>query len=128
MSWEEEKSDLISRSELKEAINKIIDEEIKIDEKWAIGLKYSLKIIDNAPTIDAIPNEEGYEMYGKGYLQGYERGKKERSQGKWVKIFENPFTNGYVCPFCGHKIQITEQFLPKVTECEACGADMRGAE
>ena len=32
------------------------------------------------------------------------------------------------CPFCGHKIQVTEQFLPKVTKCEACGAVMRGAE
>jgi len=51
---------------------------------------------------------------------------EERPQGEWIKIFENPFTNGYVCPFCGHKIQVTEQFLPKVTECEVCGADMRG--
>lgn len=47
----------------------------------------------------------------------------ESPQGKWIKIFENPFTNGYVCPFCGHKIQVTEQFLPKVTECEVCGAE-----
>lgn len=53
---------------------------------------------------------------------------EERLRGKWVKIFENPFTNGYVCPFCGHKIQVTEQFLPKVTKCEGCGAIMRGAE
>lgn len=50
----------------------------------------------------------------------------ETPQGKWIKIFENPFTNGYICPFCGHKIQVTEQFLPKVTECESCGADMKG--
>lgn len=49
-----------------------------------------------------------------------------QKKGKWVKIFENPYTNGYVCPFCGHKIQVTEQFLPQVTECESCGADMRG--
>ena len=53
---------------------------------------------------------------------------EERPHSKWVKIFENPFTNGYICPFCGHKIQVTEQFLPEVTECEVCGADMRGAE
>jgi len=50
----------------------------------------------------------------------------KRPHGKWIKIFENPFTNGYVCPFCGHKIQVTEQFLPKVTECEVCGAKMDG--
>lgn len=52
----------------------------------------------------------------------------EKPHGKWVKIFENPFTNGYVCPFCGHEIHVTEQFLPKVTECEGCGADMRPEE
>lgn len=46
-------------------------------------------------------------------------------QGKWIKIFENPFTNGYVCSCCGHKIQVTEQFLPEVTECEGCGAEMK---
>ena len=51
---------------------------------------------------------------------------KERPQGEWIKIFENPFTNGYKCPFCGHEIHVTEQFLPKVTECEECGADMKG--
>ena len=58
----------------------------------------------------------------------YEETPHDIPHGKWVKIFENPFTNGYVCPFCGHKIQVTEQFLPKVTKCEACGAVMRGAE
>lgn len=63
--------------------------------------KLLMNLIDNAPAVE------------------------ERPQNKWVKIFENPFTNGYVCPFCGHKIQVTEKFLPEVTECESCGADMR---
>ena len=45
-------SDLISRSDLKQTINKVADEEIRIDEKWAKGLKYSLKLIDSAPTIE----------------------------------------------------------------------------
>lgn len=40
------------------------------------------ELIDNAPSVDAISNEEGYEMYGKGYLQGYERGKSERRRGE----------------------------------------------
>jgi hypothetical protein len=44
-------------------------------------------LIDNAPTVDAIPNSEGYEMYNKGYMQGYERGKAEaRPQGEYVDI------------------------------------------
>lgn len=50
------------------------------------------------------------------------------NKGKWIKIFENPYTNGYICSICGHKIQVTEQFLPEVTDCEVCGADMRGVE
>lgn len=48
---ERPQGDLISRSDLNQAINKIVDEEIGIDEKWAKGLKYSLKVIDNAPAI-----------------------------------------------------------------------------
>lgn len=50
----------------------------------------------------------------------------QRPKGKWIKIFENPFTNGYICSVCGHKIQVTEQFLPQVTDCEVCGAEMEG--
>jgi len=65
-------------------------------------------LIDNAPLVENAPPVES-----------------ERT-GKWIKIFENPFVNGYKCPFCGHRIQVTEQFLPQVTECEGCGADMRG--
>ena len=44
-----------------------------------------LRDIDNAPTVDAIPNEEGYEMYNKGYMSGYEMGKKERPQGEIIR-------------------------------------------
>ena len=67
------------------------------------------------------------EIYHRGYQDGSEDGLNGiRPHGKWIKIFENPFTNGYVCPFCGHKIQVTEQFLPEVTECEVCGAEMKG--
>ena len=75
--------------------------EIGRTDEWYKG-RSICNIIDNAPAVE------------------------ERPQNKWVKIFENPFTNGYVCPFCGHKIQVTEKFLPEVTECESCGADMRG--
>lgn len=70
---------------------------------------------DNAPTI---PIDYGVDNGDKTVYA--------KLQGKWRKIFENPFTNGYVCPFCGHKIQVTEQFLPKVTECEVCGAELKG--
>lgn len=42
---------LIDGDALKNHIIDIFDEEVKHDKKWAMGLKYSLKIIDNAPTI-----------------------------------------------------------------------------
>lgn len=83
---------------------------------------------DNAPTATNTSLEIAQKSIELGRSLGRteERVKSERSQGKWVKIFENPFTNGYVCPFCGHKIQVTEQFLPQVTECEVCGAELNG--
>lgn len=63
---------------------------------------------------------------GRSLGRTEERVESKRSHGKWIKIFENPFTNGYICSVCGHKIQVTEQFLPQITECEVCGAEMEG--
>ena len=95
--------------------------------------------IDNAPTVSDRYDEgfrDGYAQRfndieerkenNRLFRKGVRKVLSEKPKGKWIKIFENPFTNGYVCPFCGHKIQVTEQFLPEVIECESCGADMRG--
>lgn len=79
-----------------------------------------MNTIDNAPTVF----DEN--AYSQGYKQGTCDSKNDRSTGKWIKIFENLYTNGYVCSICGYKIQVTEQFLPKVTECRGCGAEMKG--
>lgn len=43
---------LIDADELKNAISDVVREELPEDKKWAKGLEYSLKIIDNAPTIE----------------------------------------------------------------------------
>lgn len=43
--------DLISREDLKKHITEIFETEEKINKKWAMGLKYSLKIIDKAPSV-----------------------------------------------------------------------------
>lgn len=119
----EPKGDLISR----EAIKKIV---VGTLEKWADGYCYI-----EIPTDDAIKEMKSaidnvltvlHDNYSMGYQDGVRKALSERPKGRWVKIFDNPFTNGYVCPFCGHKIQVTEQFLPKVTECEACGAELEG--
>lgn len=46
----------------------------------------SCEQIDNAPTVDVIPNKEGYEMYNKGYMSGYERSKEERPHGDLIRV------------------------------------------
>lgn len=45
---------LIDADELKEEIRKIVKEESPIHETWAAGLRYSLKIIDNTPTVKEV--------------------------------------------------------------------------
>lgn len=103
---------LIDADALKEEVNK----------KKVVGRFNTLSLIDNAPTV--------CENNPKWCESCISNGKcaSTRTRGRWIKIFSNPFTNGYVCSICGHKIQVTEQFLPKVTECESCGADMRGSK
>lgn len=111
------KEDFKSRLELcNEWIEKAKDEETKIRASAVKAyIAEVIMTIDNAPTVKPCEN---CDLYFKAMT------KEEMKKGKWIKIFENPYVNGYVCSICGHKIQVTEQFLPKVTECEACGANM----
>lgn len=48
-SSEVDENDLISRSDLQVVTSKVVAEEIKEYEMWAIGLRYALKLIDDAP-------------------------------------------------------------------------------
>lgn len=94
-----------------------------------IGKALVTMSIENKPIDFYMKNVEAFFNKGRCELSEDEIAalfEKLPKVGKWRKIFENPFTNGYVCPFCGHKIQVTEQFLPKVTECEVCGAELKG--
>ena len=50
-SSEVDENDIISRSILKEVTSKVVAEEIKEDEKWAVGLRYALTLIDKAPPV-----------------------------------------------------------------------------
>lgn len=120
-------NDLISREALKEAINKIIDEEIKIDEKWARGLKYSLKIINDAPTVDPCKDCEDrrqaeYIRHSSSWheLQSLRKYKEEheRSQGEWT-ITDIGLAR---CPFCNCERQYPENY------CGYCGADLRSED
>ena len=48
---DENKGNLISREALKKHITEVFEIEEKIDKKWTMGLKYSLKLIDDATTV-----------------------------------------------------------------------------
>lgn len=48
-------NDLISREALKKKIQGVVENEMPIDKKWALGLRYALKLIDNAPTVSDEP-------------------------------------------------------------------------
>jgi len=83
--------------------------------------------IDNAPTEDVIPNKEGYEMYNKGYMSGYERGKEERPHGEWIIRWTGNEEIAY-CTNCKNEFDPDSLYLggneyPKF--CPECGADMR---
>jgi len=100
--------DLISRSALLERVD---EERQYLLARGQTGAEHILvhnfrDLIDNAPAVDVISNDEGYEMYGKGYLQGYKRGSGEsKIHGKWIDRDGNtsyPFWERYECSEC-HK-------------------------
>lgn len=107
-------NDLISREALKEATKNFID---------CDGFNPVWQIIDNAPKVNAISNGEGYEIYGKGYLKGYERGKAEAiPQGKWEETFESNGKTYHKCNRC----HISSELILIDNFCPNCGANMRG--
>lgn len=65
------------------------------------------QIIDNAPTVE-------YSFYQEAYQTGYEEGKNERPQGKWV--IEHDWVH---CFPCGHEQNYPSNFCPN------CGAEMQ---
>ena len=113
----ESNGDLISRETLKQMLPAPIEDEYKRVHQ----------IIDNIPSVEAIPNEEGYEMYGKGYLQGYERGKSERPKGKRVNHRNDNGHNIADCSLCGKATQWHDEDEDGVPRyCWYCGALMKG--
>ena len=112
---------LIDADSLNEEINKIVDEEIKVDEKWATGLRYSLKLIDNAPEVKqeiSDPCDE-YDFYIRGYNQA--RKIFERPQGNWLfKI--HPDISHSLCLY--GKCSQCKNIVPIGEFCINCGAYM----
>lgn len=100
---------------------------VKLGEEWLLNYNDIKDVIDNAPTVDVIPNKEGYEMYNKGYASGYERCKEERPRGEWI-MEDKPYGGfgdsvlAITCSIC------KESYIYRDTThnyCPNCGAYMR---
>ena len=121
----ENKGDLISREALKETIIKICgkcsNNITEYDENHIpngnCAIWHILNMIDNAPTVEAIPTELHEKILDKAEGELLECQSNLRPQGEWNYIQAGMC----VCPFCGampHKEY--KNF------CAKCGADMRG--
>ena len=117
-------NDLISRSALKEEIEKRIEQDNTedFDKGYNIALQGVIELIDNVPTVE-IPND-----VLKSYHLGYAQAKVdlERPQGAWIDIekqgrtgdgrtFSYPIT---VCSICKENTGELYNFCPN------CGAKM----
>lgn len=117
----ENKGDLISR----EALIKWIDDSVSqyghvystdMLNMWGLFKDY---LINNAPTVDAIPTELHEKILDKVEGELLECQSNLRPQGKWKHIIEED--NDVECPFCGFQEDgIYYNYCPQ------CGADMRG--
>lgn len=126
---------LIDANALKKHITEIYETEERIDKKWAMGLKYSLKIIDKAPTVSfMISPDYVTELQNRNKELIKQLEELERPQGEW----ENDSDNLPICNKCGeialqrifvkmpHLIQDVR--MVRSNYCPNCGADMRGGK
>ena len=81
-------NDLISRKALKDKIQEIVETEMPIDEKWAMGLRHSLKLIDNAPAVEERPrfNRGELEKALNYWYEHFEHNNKEQNEAAWCAI------------------------------------------
>lgn len=104
--------DLISRSALKEEINK----------KKVVGRFNTLVLIDNMPSVE----QEVY-MHGEDYdffIRGYKEGRKafERPKGEWIQATDEDGIEIYRKILCSRCNKASVERFPF---CHWCGADMR---
>ena len=108
-------NDLISR----EALKIIIEQNQLVNAK--LSVHDVLKIIDNAPAVEALITDEEIKDFAKeNFDLGYGMAKVKFSpkQGEWKHIVEED--NDVECPFCGFQEDgIYYNFCP------GCGADMQ---
>ena len=71
---------LINRNALKEKIQERVETEMPIDEKWAMGLRHSLKIINNAPAVDITEEQAIDKLHETSWLPMHDKELTERPQ------------------------------------------------
>ena len=98
---ERPQGDLISRSALKEATQKLYEETPDGIVKFGIEKTYDL--IDNAPTVEP-----------------------ERPQGRWLHNSDRPDT--LICSVCNCGWDMWHYESKELKYCPNCGADMRGGK
>lgn len=109
---------------LKKKIEGVVENEMPIDKKWALGLRYALKLIDNAPTVEITEEQAIDKLLKTGWLPKHDRQMTERPQGEWV--FGSTLGHGWMkCSNCC--VSQSGQTLCW-SFCPNCGADMKGGK
>lgn len=141
---------LIDANALRERVNRTIDYAVdEFDKGYNIGIQKAVELIDNAPTIDAVPmdlhekcmdkaisdyiecqenkitDEDIQNAIKQGYNDGYAmaKAKCERPKGEWEfrKTNADEHFLYETCNICGAvRHSLHKNF------CANCGADMRG--
>lgn len=122
-------NDLISRSELKKALDTIKQIGYDTENKPLfdyVELPDLIKVIDNAPTVDLEKTS-----FMKGYNYGCDDGKRfyERPQGEWINHKNSYGHNIADCSICGKAMQWHDEDEDGVPRyCWYCGAKIRGVK
>ena len=111
-------NDLISREVLKELIDDKMDMRYRWDSKLTVCEFKTIvgDIIDNAPTVEAVPLDFHEKCMDKTVRELLE----VRTKGEWIWSDNRWGLGDYLCNKCGHYAHDKHKFCPN------CGADMRG--
>lgn len=102
---------LIDADALKEEINK----------KKVVGRFNTIMLIDNAPTVDALPREYHDRVLDMTVAELQACQANLRPQGEWIIVKDEKYGDYVKCPFCGKELAGTDLYF-----CVNCGAKMKG--
>lgn len=109
--------DLISREALKKKLQARHDNgEEDFDKGYNIGIETAIDLIDNAPTVEAVPLDFHEKCMDKTVKELLEA----RPKGEWLEPYESHIAQE--CSICHRQMPAPKWF----NFCPNCGADMRG--